>query len=141
MQNLHVFTVGAVIRAGEPLLEIAPDHDRLLVQAHISTLDIEGLSPGKSAEVRFPAFHDRSLPIISGTIVSISEDRLIDEHCKQPYYLAIIDVPEENIPEPHRGTLVSGMNAEVIIPTKERTALDYLIEPVLNRMRTAFREP
>jgi Mrp family chromosome partitioning ATPase len=64
----------------------------------------------------------------------------MDEATKQPYYLALIDVPEENIPEQYRGTLSSGMNAEVIMPTRERTALDYLIEPLRNRMRTAFRE-
>jgi HlyD family type I secretion membrane fusion protein len=140
VQNLKVFTIRAVIRQGEPLLEIGPDQDKLIVQAHISTLDIEGVFVGNTAEVRFPAFHDRALPMIGGKIISISQDRLMDEASKQPYYLALIDVPEENIPQQYRGRLSSGMNAEVIMPTRERTALDYLIEPLRNRMRTAFRE-
>jgi HlyD family type I secretion membrane fusion protein len=140
VQNLKVFTIGAVIRQGEPLMDIGPDQDKLIVQARVSTLDIEGVSVGKTAEVRFPAFHDRSLLMIAGTIISISQDRLIDEATKQPYYLALIDVPEENIPPHYRGKLTSGMNADVIMPTKERTALDYLIEPLRNRMRKAFRE-
>jgi HlyD family type I secretion membrane fusion protein len=140
VQNLKVFTIGAVIRQGEALLEIGPDQDKLIVQAHISTLDIEGVAVGNIAEVRFPAFHDRALPMIGGKIISISQDRLLDEATKQPYYLALIDVPEENIPEHYRGTLSSGMNAEVIMPTRQRTALEYLIEPLRNRMRTAFRE-
>jgi HlyD family type I secretion membrane fusion protein len=140
VQNLKVFTIGAVIRQGEPLLDIGPDQDKLIVQAHVSTLDIEGVAVGRTAEVRFPAFHDRSLPMIAGTIISISQDRLMDEASKQPYYLALIDVPEENIPARYRGKLTSGMNVDVIMPTKERTALDYLIEPLRNRMRKAFRE-
>lgn len=140
VQNLKVFTIGAVVRQGEPLLEIAPDRDRLVVQAHISTLDIEGIHGGNRAEVRFPAFHDRTLPMIDGKIISISQDRLIDETSKQPYYLALIDVPEDNIPEKYRGKVASGMNVEVIVPTIERTAFDYLVEPLRNRMRTAFRE-
>jgi len=140
VQNLKVFTIGAVIRQGEPVLEIAPDQDRLVVQAHVSTLDIEGVHAGNVAEVRFPAFHDRALPMIGGKILSISQDRLIDEATKQPYYLALIDVPEENIPEHYRGKVASGMNTEVIMPTIERTALNYLVEPLRNRMRTAFRE-
>ena len=73
VQNSRVFTVGAVVRAGEPLLEIAPDQDRL-VQAHVSTLDIEGVHIGNAAEVRFPAFHDRALPMIDGKILSISQN-------------------------------------------------------------------
>ena len=140
VQNLKVYTNGAVVRQGEMLMEIAPDHDQLLVQAHVSTLDIEGLHVGSAAEVRFPAFHDRALPMIRGNIISISQDRLIDEATRQPYYLALVDVPEDNIPEKYKGKVFSGMNAEVIVPTIERTALDYLVEPLRNRMRTAFRE-
>ena len=41
----------------------------------------------------------------------------MDEATKQPYYLALVDVPEENIPEHYRGKVASGMNAEVIMPT------------------------
>jgi HlyD family type I secretion membrane fusion protein len=140
VQNLKVFTIGAVIRPGEPVLEIAPDQDRLVVQAHISTLDIEGVHPGNAAEVRFPAFHDRAMPMIAGKILTISQDRLMDETTKQPYYLALIDVPEENIPAHYRGKVTPGMNAEVIMPTIERTVLNYFAEPLRNRMRTAFRE-
>ena len=79
VQNLKVFTVGAVARQGEPLLEIAPDEDRLVVKAQVSTLDIEGVRIGNVAEVRFPAFHDRTMPMIAGTVMSISQDRLMDE--------------------------------------------------------------
>lgn len=140
IQNLKVFTIGAVVRQGEPLLEIAPDQDRLVVQAHVSTLDIEGVHSGNLAEVRFPAFHDRTLPMIAGKVISLSQDRLIDEATKQPYYLALIDVPEENIPAHYRGKVAPGMNAEVIMPLTERTALNYFLEPLRNRMRTSFRE-
>ena len=140
VQNLKVFTVGAVARQGEPLLEIAPDQDRLVVQAHVSTLDIEGVRIGNAAEVRFPAFHDRTMPMIAGNVLSISQDRLMDEATKQPYYLALVDVPEENVPEQYRGKVASGMNAEVIMPIRERTALNYLLEPLRMRLRTAFRE-
>ena len=140
VQNLKVFTVGAVARQGEPLLEIAPDKDKLVVQAHVSTLDIEGVKAGNVAEVRFPAFHDRTLPMIAGTITSISQDRLVDDQSKQPYYLTLIHVPEENIPERYRGQVAPGMNVEVIMPTRERTALNYIVEPLRNRLRTAFRE-
>jgi HlyD family type I secretion membrane fusion protein len=140
VQSLKVFTIGAVARPGEPLLEIAPDKDKLVVQAQVSTLDIEGVKAGNVAEVRFPAFHDRTLPMIGGTVTSISQDRLVDEQSKQSYYLTLVDVPEENIPERYRGQVAPGMNVEVIMPTRERTALNYIIEPLRNRLRTAFRE-
>src|SRR5258705_5592446 len=95
---------------------------------------------GNSAEVRFAAFHERSLPITPATVLSVSQDRLMDEASKQPYYLALVNVPDNNLPPQYRGKLTAGMNAEVVIPTRERTTLDYLIEPLTARMRTVFRE-
>ena len=140
MQNLRVFTVGAVVRPGEPLLDIAPDRDKLVVQARVSPIDIQSVSVGQSAEVRFPAFRERILPMIASTVISVSQDRLIDEASKQPYYLAVVDVPDENLPPQYHGKLTPGMGAEVIIPTSERTALNYLLEPLRQRLRTTFRE-
>jgi HlyD family type I secretion membrane fusion protein len=140
VQNLRVFTIGAVVRGGEPLLEIAPDHDKLLVQAHVSPIDIKSIAVGMKAEVRFPAFHERALPMIPGTVISVSQDRLIDEATRQPYYLAVIHVPDEGLPPQYRGQLTPGMNADVVIPTRERTAFDYAMEPLTQRMRHVFRE-
>lgn len=140
VQSLKVFTIGAVLRQGEPILDIAPDQGKRIIEAHVSPLNIEGVLSGNAAEVRFPAFHDRTLPMIGGNIISVSQDRLIEESNKEPYYLARIDVPEENIPESYRGKVTPGMNVEVIMPIKERTALDYIVEPLRNRLRTSFRE-
>lgn len=140
VQNLRIFTIGAVLRQGEPVLDIAPDKGKRVIEAHIPTVSIEGVFAGNKAEVRFPAFHDRTLPMIGGTIMSVSQDRLIDESTKEPYYMARIDVPDENIPEHYRGVVTPGMNVEIIMPTKERTALDYLVEPLINRLRISFRE-
>lgn len=140
VQNLRVFTIGGVVRPGEALLEIAPDRDKLLVQARVSAIDIQQVSVGKSAEVRFPAFKERLLPMIASTVVSLSQDRLIDEVSKQPYYLALVDVPDGNLPPQYRGKLTPGMMAEIIIPTRERTVLDYLLEPLYQRLRSTFRE-
>src|SRR5262249_29391951 len=53
VQSLKVFTRGAVIKPGEPLLEIVPEHDTLIVQAHVAPNDMESLAPGIRAEIRF----------------------------------------------------------------------------------------
>jgi HlyD family type I secretion membrane fusion protein len=140
VQGLKVFTIGAVIRQGEPLLDVVPDHAKLIVQAHISPNDIEGLTAGQTAEVRFPAFHDRTMPMIKGKVTSVSRDRLVDEATKQPYYLALVDVDPEDIPQKYRDKTIPGLAAEVIVPTEERTALNYLVGPLVDQLRTSFRE-
>ena len=138
VQNLKVFTVGGVVRAGEILLEVAPDHDALIVQAHVSPQDIDRMRAGMQAEVRFSAFKGNVLPIILGRVASVSRDRLIDEASHQPYFLAQVMV--DDIPQVVREEIVAGMPADLVFPTGERTVLNYLVRPLQNRMVGAFRE-
>ena len=57
VQNLKVFTIGQVLRGGEPLLDIVPDNDALVVHAEFPTADIDNVFAGMTTEIRFPAFH------------------------------------------------------------------------------------
>ena len=138
VQNLHVFTAGGVIRAGEPLLDIAPEHAPLIVQAHVSPNDIDSVQQDMQAEIRFTAFHSRLIPIMMGKVMSVSRDRLVDEQNKQPYFLAQVLVDE--VPDTLRQRLTAGMPADVIFPTGERTVISYLVNPLKERMRTVMRE-
>ena len=140
VQNLRVFTPRAVIRAGEPLLDIVPANDDLVVQAHVSPLDVNNVTEGARAEVRFPSFKSRALPMIFGKVLNVSKDRLMDEASKQPYFLAQIKVDVLDIPAEYRSKLTPGLNVEIIMPTGERTVLAYLVEPLRETLRKTFRE-
>jgi HlyD family secretion protein len=137
-QNLRVFTSSGVVKAGEPMVDVVPEHDALIVQTHVQPQDTENLQPGMPAEVRFSSFQTRILPIIVGEVESISRDRLIDEQTKQPYFLAQVVV--NDIPSFVKDRLSAGMPADVIFPTGERTVLDYLVRPLKNRLRGVMRE-
>lgn len=140
VQDLHVTTIGGVIRPGEPLLELIPDDEGMVVNAMVSPPDIDAIQAGMEAEVRFSAFHGDTLPLILGKIESVSRDRLIDEHSKQPYFLARIVIDKDNVPTMIKGKIRAGMSAEVIVPTGERTVISYLVRPLRNRATSALRE-
>ena len=140
VQNVKVSTVGGVIRPGEPLLELIPDSDQLIVTAQVSPADVDSIRAPEQAEVRFNAFHGKILPIIMGKVESLSRDRLIDEQTRAPYFLARISVDVSQLPSEIRDRITAGMPVEVIIPTGERTMADYLIRPLRNRMSKALRE-
>ena len=137
-QNLRVFTSSGVVKAGEPMVDVVPERDALIVQAHVQPQDTENLQPGMPAEVRFSSFQTRILPIIVGKVESISRDRLVDEQTKQPYFLAQVVV--DDIPSFVKDRLSAGMPADVIFPTGERTVLDYLVRPLKDRLRSVMRE-
>lgn len=138
VQDLKVFTIGGVIKPGETLLQIVPDNETLIVQAHVSPQDMDRMAPGMRAEVRFPAFKSSIMPIILGRVDSVSRDRMVDETTRQSYFLAQVVV--NKIPDDVKEHLVAGMPAELVFPTGERTVLNYLVRPLQDRMSGAFRE-
>jgi HlyD family secretion protein len=138
VQNLKVFTIGQVIRQGEPLLDIVPKNERLIIEVQFSPSDIDGVYEGQEAEVRFPAFHSRMIPLILGHLESVSRDRLVDEASKQPYYRGIVVLDNMEIPEELRSRVRAGMPAEVIVASGERTVLSYIVSPLTQTLRKGF---
>ncbi len=138
--NLQVHTPGGVIGAGAPLLDIVPSERRLVVEAQIDPNDIDIVRAGLGAQVRFTAFNQRHRPAAIGTVTSVSADRLTDEASGENYYLARIELAEVDADGAETDELRPGMQAEVMIVTGERTALDYLVEPFSRSFNRAFRE-
>lgn len=140
VQNLRVFTHGAVIRSGEALLDIVPEDEGLVIHSQVAPTDSAFVYVGQVAEIRLTAFPQREMPFVQGRVKSVSKDRLVDETSKQPYFLVQISVDMNSVPINIRGRLSAGMPADVIIPTGERTALDYFITPLVDRARKSMRE-
>ena len=140
VQNLKVFTIGQVLRGGEPLLDIVPDNDSLVVHAEFSTADIDNVFAGMTTEIRFPAFHSRTIPVMLGKIELISHDRLLDDFTHQYYYLGVVSLNRADIPEEYRSRVRAGMPAEIIVSSGERTVLNYLVGPLSSSLRKTFRE-
>ena len=138
--DLAVFSVGEVVGRGERLLDVVPDKTSLDVEAKIRVEDISDIRPGMQAEVHFTSYKQRVLPLIHGVVAEISADRLTDERTQVPYYTARIDVDAADLAATPDVQLYPGMPATVMITTKERTALDYLLGPLLASFDRSFRE-
>ncbi|WP_312862147.1 HlyD family type I secretion periplasmic adaptor subunit [Rhizobium sp. P32RR-XVIII] len=139
--NLHFKSIGGVILRGEPILDIVPTEERLLIDARIAPGDIDVVTVGLTATVHLTAFSSRGLPRVQGVVRSVSADRIVDEKTGQAYYLARVEVPREELAALDKGmVLVPGMPAEVLIVTAEQTAFDYMVEPFRAAFRRGFRE-
>lgn len=140
VQNMQVHTLGGVVQAGETIMEIVPVNDDLIINARISPLDVDSVHTGMEAEVRFSSFTGQEVPTIFGRVEWISADILIDEMEREEYFLSKIIVDNDSVPERIAGALTPGMPGDVIIATGERTTLDYLTQPLVNRLVKAMRE-
>ncbi len=128
--NPRIYTVGAVVRPGDTLLEIVPKNDNLIIEAQIAVTDIDRLSGVSNVvEVRLPSFHQRETPTILGTTKTVSRDRLMDEATRTPYFQAVVEIAATDIPPQLAQRIRPGMPAEVIFNTGERTVLSYLTKP------------
>ena len=140
VQQLRIFTVGGVLRPGDPVLDLVPVSDSLIIKAKVSPLDADRVSADMEAEVRFPSFRSMGLQIIRGKIRAMSRDRLVDEVTKEPYFDAQISVDRKDLPREIVEKLSAGMPADVVIPTGERTVFHYLVTPIVERFHTSMRE-
>jgi HlyD family secretion protein len=138
--NLQYFAPGAVVKPGGAIMDIVPGDDQLVVDARVQSNDIDVVHADLPAEVVLTAYKSRTTPRLKGTVTRVSADALIDEKTNLPYFKAQVQIaPQElvKVPEIH---LAPGMPAEVFIVTGERTALDYLIQPLRDSFHRAFRE-
>jgi HlyD family secretion protein/epimerase transport system membrane fusion protein len=139
--NLAFKTSGGVIQPGEPILDIVPADDDLLIDARVAPIDIDVVHAGLHAQVHLSAYAQRSLPRIDGIVRSVSADSLRDEQTGMSYYLARVEVDRENLSDLGPNIqLVAGMPAEVLIVTEQRTLLGYLSQPFRDMFRRALRE-
>lgn len=139
--NLRYKTRGGVIGAGDPILEIVPAEDKLIIDARIQPIDIDVVHSGLAAQVHLLPYVARYTPAMEGEVVHVSADSLLDERTGERYYEAKIRVDSEKLKQVSPEIeLAPGMPAEVMIVTGERSALMYVMEPIVRSFRRSFRE-
>lgn len=140
VQNLSIHTVGGVIGPGTLLMEVVPLDATYLIQARVPVQSIDRVAPGLDVDIMFPALNQRTIPNIPGKVLTVSGDRLIDEATNMPYYLAQVEVTPEGAEMLQNETIRAGMPAAVLIRLGERTMLNYLLKPFIERLDRSFKE-
>jgi epimerase transport system membrane fusion protein len=139
VNGMQYHTIGAVIGPGNPIADIVPQSDELVVEARVTPIDIDRVSVGQDATIRFSAFSS-SVPTISGTVLSVSADAVVDQNTGVPYYMARVQVTPEGLQELGDLELVPGMPAEVFIASGSRTFLQYVMKPFSNALARSLIE-
>jgi epimerase transport system membrane fusion protein len=138
--RLAVHTVGGVVTPGMPIMDIVPDNEALIVEARISPVDIDRVTAGLKASIRFTSFNRNQVPKIDGKVMEVSPDRVLDEKTGASFYIARVQINEQEYDKLKGLKLLPGMPAEVMINTGSRTMLNYLIQPITDVMSHSFKE-
>lgn len=138
--NLRIVTPGGVIGAGQPVMDVVPSREDIVIVARLKANDIDAVAPGLAAEVRLTPYKARVLPLLRGRVRQVSPDATFDEKTNTLYYEAQIVLDREQLRHLPDVKLVSGMPAEVFIDLGARSLAQYFVQPLLDSFRRAFRE-
>ncbi|MQW86403.1 HlyD family type I secretion periplasmic adaptor subunit [Sinorhizobium saheli] len=142
VQSIRIHTTNGVVRPAEPLLDIVPIDDDLVVDAQIRPIDIDNVGADSDVEVRFSAFSAKTTPAIYGKVSVLGKDVVQPESGKsrEPYYQAIVRVDDKNVPPEIKERMVAGMPVDVIISTGERTFAQYIAKPLIDAFHKSMKE-
>lgn len=143
--NLNHVTHGGVISPGEDILDIVPLDERLIIDANIRPSDVDVVYPGLPVIIHFSGLPQRQMPRVTGAVLDVSADALVDEASGEAYYAVRVSVGDAELNRiatalGEDAPLLPGMPAEILITTGERTFAEYLLEPLSGSLRRAVRE-
>lgn len=138
--DLRYHTLGGVVPPGKEILDIVPSDERLMVEARLSPTDIDVVHGGLTAKLVLSAFKSRTTPHIDGRVVQVSADVRHDERTGEPYYMARVEADAQQLADLEGIRLTPGMPVETIIHTGDHTFWTYLVQPLTDSFRRAFRE-
>ena len=138
--NLQAHTVGGVVSPGQPIMDIVPEEERLIVEAQVRPMDRDNVNEGQEARLRITALKQRATPVLLGEVTLVSADIVTDEDTQIQYYLAEILIPDSELDKLGDKDIRPGFPVEVTFSGSERTMLGYLAEPLAGLIRRAMKE-
>jgi membrane fusion protein, adhesin transport system len=151
VKNVQVTTVGGVIQAGQPILEIVPTEDEMLVEAYVKPSEVAFLKVGQKAVVKLSSYDFNKYGGLDGELEHLSPDTLKDDRqqrkpganpadMEEGFYRILVRIKDPN--RVRKGLKLEptpGMTATVEIRTGQKTVLEYLFRPLQN-VSQALRE-
>ena len=140
INQVMVTTIGGVVDAGMPIVELVPLDDTLLVEAEVLPSDIAFLRPGQSARVKLTAYDYSRYGSLDGYVENISADAILNDQEQYMYVIKVRTYDNSLSSNALRLPILPGMVADVDILNGKKTIMRYLMNPVLKLKDNAFRE-
>ena len=132
-------TVGSAVPAAQPMLQIVPDRDNLMVEAKIRPQDVDQVRIGQTARVTLSGLNRQTTPDIAGKVMFVSPDLATDQRTGQTYYRIKVRLDAEELAKAPQVELKAGMPAEVFVESNNRSILSYLFKPLFDQIRYSMR--
>lgn len=139
VNRVMVNTVGGVVKPGEPIVEVVPVDEQLVLEANVLPSDIGFVKVGQLANVKLTAYDYSIFGSLVGKVVHIAPDSVSNEK-GESFYVARIETSSSMEVRGNKFEVMPGMQAQVDIITGHRTIWEYLSKPLVAVKENAFRE-
>lgn len=140
IKDFKINTVGGVVKPGDPIVEIVPMDEQLLVEAKIKPSDIARLRPNMPAMVKITAYDFTIYGGLKGEVVDISADTIKNEK-GESFYRVKVKTFENSLKRKGEDLpIIPGMIATVDIQTGKKTVMEYLLKPFVKTMQNSMNE-
>ncbi len=137
--DFKYFTPGSSIVAGQPVMDLVPDSQRLLVEGTVAPFEVEHLAIGQRVNVRLTAYKAHRVPVVSGHLTYVGADRQMDPS-NLPVFLVRAELDPGALLNKPGVVLMPGMPADILIINGARSVLDFLISPITDSIGRAMKE-
>ena len=140
VKNLRYHTIGGVVRPSEPIMEIVPTLDSLVVEAKLNPTDVGYVRVGQPAVVKISTYDFVRYGGLDAEVIHLSADSDTDAN-GQTYFRVVARTEKTYLGErPGDLPIAPGMEAQIDIHIGRKSVLTYLLKPILKLKSEAFRE-
>jgi len=140
VQQLAVHTVGGVVAAAQPLMQIVPEEGDIEIEAWLENKDVGFVRIGQEVEVKIDAFDYTKYGTVPARVVHVSRDAIQDEK-KGLVYSARILLSRNSLNVDGRSLpLSAGLAVNVGIRTGSRRVIEYVLSPLMRHQKEALHE-
>ncbi|WP_297671398.1 HlyD family type I secretion periplasmic adaptor subunit [uncultured Desulfovibrio sp.] len=140
VKQIYISTVGGVVKPGEPIMDLVPLDDTLLVEARVKPQDVAFLRPGQDVMVKISAYDFSIYGGLEGKLESISADTIEDKKGEHHYVVKVRTRKNAIVHHNEQLPIIPGMVVTADILIGKKTVLDYLLKPILKAKQNALRE-
>ncbi len=138
IKKLNFHTLGGIVKSGEPLGEITPVEDSLVIEGKIKTSDRGQIFNADDVTIEITAYNYAKYGLLKGKLISISPDSFLSQDGVTSYYK--VRVKADNYSFTDDKPILPGMVANINILTGKKTVLQYIVKPLKDINALALSE-
>lgn len=140
VKNMTYNTIGGVVTAGEPIMEIVPIGENLVIEARLNPIDRGYVEENQDAVVKINTYDFVRYGSLDGKVIHVAPDSTTSPE-GETFFRVVVQTEKTYLGDKEGiYAITPGMEATVDIHTGEKSVMEYLIKPVLKMKHEAFRE-